>query len=109
VAVSLWLHPLKASCREGPRLLTWYPPIGLVVRRLRSRVDPSDVLQEAFLEATERRPEYTSQADPMPPFLWLRFLTLQRLQLARRRQLGTKSRDAGREVSINGGGVPAAT
>jgi RNA polymerase sigma-70 factor (ECF subfamily) len=78
-------------------------------RRLCARVDPSDVVQEAFLEATERRPEYLRQADPMPPFLWLRFLTLQRLQLVHRRQLGTKARDAGREVSIKGAAFPAAT
>ena len=77
-------------------------------QRLRGRIDPSDVIQEAFLEATERRPEYERQSDPMPPFLWLRFLTLQRLQLIHRRQLGTKSRHAGREVSIHGGAFPAA-
>ncbi len=45
----------------------------------------------------------------MPPFLWLRFLTLQRLQLVHRQQLGTRSRDAGREVSIHAGAFPAAT
>ena len=74
-------------------------------QRLRGRIDPSDVIQEAFLEATERRPEYVRQPDPMPPFLWLRFLTLQRLQLIHRQQLGTRSRDAAREVSIHAGGV----
>ncbi len=78
-------------------------------QRLRGRIDPSDVIQEAFLEATERRPEYTRQPDPMPPFLWLRFLTLQRLQIVHRRQLGTRSRDAGRDVSIHGGAFPAAS
>jgi RNA polymerase sigma-70 factor, ECF subfamily len=69
--------------------------------RLRGRIDPSDVIQEAFLEATGRRAEYERQSDPMPPFLWLRFLTLQQLQLVHRRQLGTRARDAGREVSIH--------
>jgi RNA polymerase sigma-70 factor (ECF subfamily) len=77
--------------------------------RLRGRIDPSDVIQEAFLEATERRPEYVRQTEPMPPFLWLRFLTLQRLQLIHRRQLGTQSRDASREVSIGDAAFPAAT
>jgi RNA polymerase sigma-70 factor (ECF subfamily) len=77
--------------------------------RLRGRIDPSDVIQEAFVEATERRPEYVREPDPMPPFLWLRFLTLQRLQLVHRQQLGTKSRDAGREVSIHSGTSPAAS
>jgi len=78
-------------------------------QRLRGRIDPSDVIQEAFLEATERRPEYVRQPDPMPPFLWLRFLTLQRLQLMHRQQLGTRSRDAGRDVSLHAGTVPAAS
>jgi RNA polymerase sigma-70 factor, ECF subfamily len=77
--------------------------------RLRGRVDPSDVIQEAFLEATERRPDYLRQRDAMSPFLWLRFLTLQRLQIVHRRQLGTKARDAGRDVSIHGGRYPAAS
>ncbi len=77
--------------------------------RLRGRIDPSDVIQEAFLEATERRPEYDRQSDPMSPFLWLRFLTLQRLQIVHRRQLGTKARNARREVSIHGGAYPAAS
>ncbi len=78
-------------------------------QRLRGRIDPSDVIQEAFLEATERRPEYARQPDPMPPFLWLRFLTLQRLQIVHRQQLGTKSRDAGRDVSINTATFPPAS
>ena len=49
--------------------------------RLKGRIDPSDVIQEAFLEATERRADHTREAEPMSPFLWLRFLTLQRLQI----------------------------
>ena len=77
--------------------------------RVRGRLDPSDVIQEAFLEATERRPEYAREADPMPPFLWLRFLTLQRLQIAHRRHLGAGIRDAGREVSIHARASPAAS
>ncbi len=78
-------------------------------QRLRGRIDPSDVIQEAFLEATARRPEYARQPDPMPPFLWLRFLTLQRLQIVHRQQLGTRSRDASRDVSIHAGALPAAS
>lgn len=70
--------------------------------RLHGRIDPSDVVQEAFLEATERRIEFESDPDPMPPFLWLRFITMQRLQIVHRRHLGTRARDAGREVSIHG-------
>ena len=72
--------------------------------RLRGRIDPSDVIQEAFLEATECRSEYDCQSDPMPPFLWLRFLTLQRLQLVHRRQLGTRSATPRRDISIDARG-----
>ena len=45
----------------------------------------------------------------MPLFLWLRFLTGQRIQILHRRHLGTQARDAGREVSIYGGALPEAS
>src|SRR4051812_17737349 len=62
--------------------------------RLRGRLDPSDVVQEAFVEASERFEAY--QRDPaMPAFLWLRFLTVQRLALFHRKDLGVQGRDAG--------------
>jgi RNA polymerase sigma-70 factor (ECF subfamily) len=77
--------------------------------RLKGRIDPSDVIQEAFLEATERRADYAREAEPMSPFLWLRFLTLQRLQIAHRCHLGTRARDAGREISIHGVASPVAS
>jgi RNA polymerase sigma-70 factor (ECF subfamily) len=77
--------------------------------RVRGRLDPSDVIQEAFLEATERGPEYAREHDPMPPYLWLRFLTLQCLQIAHRRHLGTGIRDAAREISLNAKASPAAS
>ena len=77
--------------------------------RLRGRIDPSDVIQEAFLEASARQVDYTHESDPMPPFLWLRFLTLQRLQITHRRHLGTRARAAGREISIHGVASPAAS
>jgi RNA polymerase sigma-70 factor (ECF subfamily) len=77
-------------------------------RRMKSRLDPSDVLQEAFLEATVRLPEYAK--DPsIPFFLWLRLLTGQRLQVLHRRHLGAQRRDAGREVALDAAGLPGAT
>ena len=45
----------------------------------------------------------------MPAFLWLRFLTGQRLQLIHRHHLGAQMRDAGREVSLYRGALPAAS
>jgi RNA polymerase sigma-70 factor, ECF subfamily len=77
-------------------------------RRLQGRVDASDVLQEAFVDFAGRVDEYLSRPD-MPLFLWLRFLTGQRLQLVHRHHLGTQMRDAGREVSLHRGPMPQAT
>ena len=77
-------------------------------RRLQGRVDPSDVLQEAFLDFQARARDYVQQPE-MPFFLWLRFLTGQRLQLIHRHHLGTQMRDAGREVSLQRGAMPQAT
>jgi RNA polymerase sigma-70 factor (ECF subfamily) len=49
-----------------------------LARGFSRRVDPSDVLQEAQLEIHRRAAEYA--ADPrVPPFLWLRLITGQRL------------------------------
>ena len=45
----------------------------------------------------------------MPFFLWLRFLTGQRLRLLHRYHLGARMRDAGREVSLNQGKMPYAS
>ena len=67
--------------------------------RLQGRVDTSDVIQEAFLDAARRLPDYVREPKA-PFFLWLRFLTGQKLLELRRRHLGAELRDAGREVSL---------
>jgi RNA polymerase sigma-70 factor (ECF subfamily) len=77
-------------------------------RRLQGRIDPSDVIQEAYLEASQRFPDYAREPD-MPFFLWLRFLTAQKLLVLHRRHLGTRARDASREVSLNRGALPEAS
>lgn len=76
--------------------------------RVRGRLDPADVLQEAFIEATQRFPDY-SESREMPFFLWLRFITVQRLLQVHRRHLGVKGRDAARDVSIFTAPQPQAT
>jgi RNA polymerase sigma-70 factor (ECF subfamily) len=78
-------------------------------RRLQGRIDPSDVIQEAYLDAARRLPEYLRDPEPMPVFLWLRFLAAQALQALHRKHLGVQARDAGRELSIQGGRMPQAT
>lgn len=77
-------------------------------RRLLGRVDPSDVIQEAQLEAVERLPEYIANPT-MPLFLWLRLITAQRLLIVHRRHLGAQSRAASREISLDRRGWPQAT
>jgi RNA polymerase sigma-70 factor (ECF subfamily) len=77
-------------------------------RRLQGRVDASDVLQEAYLDASQRAAEYAARPS-MPFFLWLRFLTGQRLLMTHRRHLGAKMRDVGQEVSLYHGALPQAS
>jgi RNA polymerase sigma-70 factor (ECF subfamily) len=68
--------------------------------RLLGRVSASDVLQESYIDALKRLPHY--QADPgMPFFLWLRWVTMQRLVEVHRQHIGAQMRDAGREISID--------
>ena len=77
-------------------------------RRLQGRLDPSDVVQEAYLDVARRFREYA--ADPAVPFfLWLRFLTGQKLVDLHRQHLGTKMRNAGLEVSLYRGDFPRAS
>src|SRR5207302_7015680 len=67
-----------------------------------------DVIQEAFLEASVRLPDYLREPS-MPFFLWLRFLTGQKLVELHRHHLGAQMRDAGREISLYRGSLPGAS
>ena len=75
--------------------------------RLKGRVDAADVLQEVHLEAAQRLPDYLRKPD-MPFFLWMRFLTNQRLAALCRHHLGVQARDVRREVPLQRGS-PGAT
>src|SRR3954454_12973792 len=77
-------------------------------RRLQGRIDPSDVIQEACIDASARLADYARPPD-MPFFLWLRFLTGQRLLRVHRQHLGAEMRDVAREVSLHRGALPAAS
>jgi RNA polymerase sigma-70 factor, ECF subfamily len=77
-------------------------------RRLQGRLDPSDVLQEAYLDFARRLADY-ARDQTMPFYLWLRFLTGQRLIDLHRQHLGAKMRDAGQEVSLYRGALPHAS
>jgi RNA polymerase sigma-70 factor (ECF subfamily) len=77
-------------------------------RRLQGRIDPSDVLQEASIDVVQRAREYLASPS-MPLFLWLRWITGQKLLVLHRRHLGSKARDVGLEVSLHHGALPQAT
>ena len=77
-------------------------------RRLQGRVDPSDVLQEAYLDLAAKLPEYASRP-AIPFFLWLRLVAGERLLRVHRHHLGAAMRDAGREVSLHQGAFPEAS
>ncbi len=68
-------------------------------RRVAGRVDPSDVLQEAYLDAARQLDSYLADR-PMSLFVWLRFLTGQRLMAIHRQHLGAQKRDARQETAL---------
>lgn len=70
-------------------------------RRLYGRVDASDVLQEAYLEAARRAGDYLDRPT-VPFFVWLRQITNQVLIDNHRRHLA-KMRDANLEIRIHRG------
>jgi RNA polymerase sigma-70 factor, ECF subfamily len=88
----------------GQWFVDFYPRLHVAVRMrfpndLLGRLDPSDVIQEAFVEATQRYPEYRTNGR-LPPYLWMHLLTLQRLQIIERRHLGAKKRSINRETAM---------
>jgi RNA polymerase sigma-70 factor (ECF subfamily) len=66
---------------------------------LRARLDASDVVQEAQMEAARRLPDYLRRR-PMPFRLWLRKTAYERLLMLRRRHRGAARRATGREVQL---------
>src|SRR5262245_43044108 len=67
--------------------------------KLRPRVDPSDVVQEAQLEAARRLKGYL-EGPPMPFRLWLRQIAQDRLLNLHRRHVATARRAVGREQPL---------
>ena len=65
--------------------------------QMRARVDPSDIVQEAQMEAVRRLEGYLAR--PQLPFrLWLRQIAHDRLIMARRRHVGAAIRTTKRDV-----------
>lgn len=66
---------------------------------LRRRLDPADVVQEAWVDVVRRLDEFVAQ-DAYPFHVWLRLITAQALATLQRRHLGAHMRDALREVPL---------
>ncbi len=98
------LQRLLESYRDRLRRMVQYR----LDQRIQARIDASDVLQEAYVEAWQRIADYRRQPS-LPFFLWLRFLVVQRLTTLHRQHLGVLARDVTREVSIYSGPLPAAS
>jgi RNA polymerase sigma-70 factor, ECF subfamily len=65
-------------------------------RRVAARVDPSDVVQEAFADAARKLPEYLRER-PLPFYPWLRRLAWERLMKLHHRHIAADKRSVTRE------------
>jgi RNA polymerase sigma-70 factor (ECF subfamily) len=77
-------------------------------RRLLGRVDPDDVLQEAYLTLAKRLKDFNGDLS-VCPLVWLRTMVMQTLTDLHRHHLGTHMRDAGREIAQQGCRYPQTT
>ncbi|QDU55925.1 sigma-70 family RNA polymerase sigma factor [Aeoliella mucimassa] len=68
-------------------------------RRLAGRIDPEDVLQEAYLAAVDRIGHFSGET-AASLYVWLRLIVTQCLADLYRRHHGAQKRDVGREVSL---------
>jgi len=66
--------------------------------RIRRRIDPADILQDAYLEIARRLPDYLASGQ-LSFFVWMRQLTLQALIDVHRRHFREK-RDVNREIRL---------
>ncbi len=73
----------------------------VIDRRLSSRVDPSDIVQEALADATRQLPRFLAER-PLPTSAWLWRLTWERVIDAKRRHVLARRRSVVREESWEG-------
>lgn len=69
-------------------------------RRLASRIDPSDVVQDALAEAQRTMDDYLKH-QPLPFYPWLRRLAWERLLQLHRRHVGAEKRSLLRERGVD--------
>lgn len=69
--------------------------------RLSGRVDPDDVLQEAWLDANRRLNQFVREKNSWSMLVWIRVILKQTLVNVHRRHFFSKKRDASKEVAKN--------
>jgi RNA polymerase sigma-70 factor (ECF subfamily) len=69
--------------------------------RLAARLDPSDVVQEVFLDALGKMPDYLRER-PLPLYPWLRQLAWERLAKLHERHIQAQRRTTTREARWDG-------
>jgi RNA polymerase sigma-70 factor (ECF subfamily) len=74
-------------------------------QRLQGRVDPEDVLDQAFRDVLQHARDYLAEPK-VSPFVWLRQLTNRRLTDMQRRLFESAPSDVGEEVSLVQGPLP---
>ena len=68
--------------------------------KLKGRVDPSDVLQEAFIDMAKRLPNFSKRTEPMSVFVWMRLVATESIVNTHRKHLAAGKRDARKEQPL---------
>ena len=87
-----------------PDLMEYYRPrlrrmVELRIGGMAGRVDPSDVLQDAFVEASRKITRFI-ETPRVSLFAWLRGLTSDALSNTRRHHITTQRRSVSREIAL---------
>ena len=78
-----------------------------LAKKLKSRIDPEDILQESYMAAAQRLQHY--KEDSPSAFVWLRMIVIQTMTDLYRKHLGAKGRNVEREVQAHRWGYSQAT
>jgi RNA polymerase sigma-70 factor (ECF subfamily) len=77
----------------------WFVIYNRLDHRLCGRIDPDDVLQEAFVDAINRLPQFVAQRRSWSLLVWIRVILKQTLINVHRRHFSAQKRDASKEIT----------